>query len=112
MIGPPCLELTSVLTAWRKPHAANLEIKSHSERILNFAIGLIITIGCILGGYAALGGHLEVLAQPYEFVIIAGSSLGIFIVANSTTTIKDCGKAFAEAVFDKVPKPRDFLDVL
>ena len=79
---------------------------------MNFAIGLIITVGCILGGYAALGGHLEVLAQPYEFLIIAGSSLGIFIVANSTATIKDCGKAIVEAVFDKAPKPRDFLDVL
>ena len=79
---------------------------------MNFAIGLLIAVGCILGGYAALGGHLEVLFQPYEFVIIGGSSLGIFIVANPMPTIKDCGKAFVEAVFDKVPKPRDFLDVL
>ena len=79
---------------------------------MNFAIGLVITVGCILGGYAALGGHLEVLFQPYEFVIIAGSSLGIFIVANATSTIKDCGKAFFEAILDRAPKPRDFLDVL
>jgi chemotaxis protein MotA len=79
---------------------------------LNFAIGLVITVGCILGGYAALGGHLEVLFQPFEFVIIMGSSLGIFIVANAMSTIKDCGKAFLEAVLDKAPKPRDFLDVL
>ena len=79
---------------------------------MNFAIGLIITVGSILGGYAALGGHLEVLAQPYEFLIIAGSALGIFIVANPMATIKDCGKAIVEAVFDKAPTPRDFLDVL
>ena len=79
---------------------------------MNFAIGLVITVGCILGGYAALGGHLEVLFQPYEFVIIAGSSLGIFIVANAMSTIKDCGKAFVEAILDRAPKPRDFLDVL
>jgi chemotaxis protein MotA len=79
---------------------------------LNFVIGLVITIGCILGGYAALGGHLEVLVQPFEFVIIGGSSLGIFIVANQFATIKDCGKAFLEAVTDRVPKSRDYLDVL
>ena len=79
---------------------------------MNFAIGLVITIGCILGGYAALGGHLEVLVQPFEFVIIGGSSLGIFIVANQFATIKDCGKAFLEAVTDRVPKSRDYLDVL
>ena len=79
---------------------------------MNFVIGLVITIGCILGGYAALGGHLEVLVQPFEFVIIGGSSLGIFIVANQFATIKDCGKAFLEAVTDRVPKSRDYLDVL
>ena len=49
---------------------------------MNFVIGLIIAIGSVLGGYAALGGHLEVLFQPYEFVIICGAALGIFIVAN------------------------------
>ena len=73
---------------------------------MNFGIGLVIAVGCILGGYAALGGHLNVLWQPFEFVIIGGSSLGIFIVANQFPTIKDCGKAFMEAVTDKVPKPR------
>jgi chemotaxis protein MotA len=79
---------------------------------LNFIIGLVIAVGSILGGYAALGGHLEVLVQPYEFLIIGGSSLGIFIVANPLATIKDSGKAVVEAVSDKVPRPRDFLDVL
>ena len=79
---------------------------------MNFVIGLVITIGGILGGYAALGGHLEVLVQPFEFVIIGGSSLGIFVVANTFATIKDCGRAFLEAVTDKVPHSRDYLDVL
>jgi chemotaxis protein MotA len=75
-------------------------------------IGLVIAVGSILGGYGALGGHLEVLVQPFEFLIIGGAALGIFIVANPLSTIKDCGKAILEAVTDKVPRPRDFLDVL
>ncbi len=79
---------------------------------MNFAIGLIIAIGSMIGGYSALGGHLEVLVQPFEFVIICGASLGVFIIANTFATIKDSGKAFVEAITDKVPKPRDFLDVL
>jgi chemotaxis protein MotA len=79
---------------------------------LNFIIGLMIAVGSILGGYGALGGHLEVLFQPFEFLIIAGTALGIFIVANPLATIKDCGNAVAEAVTDAVPRPRDFLDVL
>ena len=79
---------------------------------MNFAIGLVITFGCMLGGYLALGGHLEVLMQPFEFVIIGGSSLGIFVIANPLSTIKDCGKALGEAIFDKSPKARNFLDLL
>src|ERR1700735_2511558 len=50
--------------------------------------------------------------QPFEFVIICGASLGVFIIGNTFGTIKDSGRAFVEAVTDKVPKPRDFLDVL
>jgi chemotaxis protein MotA len=79
---------------------------------LNFVIGSIISISSILGGFAALGGHLEVLMQPYEFLIIGGAALGIFIVANPIMTIKDSGKAITEAVMDRTPKSRDFLDVL
>ena len=79
---------------------------------MNFVIGTLVALGCVLGGFAALGGHLHVLMQPYEFLIMGGSSLGIFIVANPLATIKDSGRAIMEAITDKVPKTRDFLDVL
>ncbi|MBI1867226.1 MAG: flagellar motor stator protein MotA [Methylocystis sp.] len=75
-------------------------------------IGLIITMGCMLGGFAALGGHLTVLWQPWEFVIIIGSALGTFIVANPTKVIMDTGKAIVQAVQEKGPRQREYLDVL
>ena len=49
---------------------------------MSIILGLIITLGCVLGGYIAGGGHLEVLWQPYELLIILGASLGTFVVAN------------------------------
>jgi chemotaxis protein MotA len=79
---------------------------------VSFVIGLVIAVSSVVGGYAALGGHLEVLMQPFEFVIICGASLGVFIIGNTFTTIKDSGTAFFEAVTERSPKPRDFLDVL
>ncbi len=79
---------------------------------MNFVLGLVITMGCMLGGFAALGGHLVVLWQPWEFVIILGSALGTFIVANPTKVIVDTGKAIVQAVLSKVPKQRDYLDIL
>ncbi len=79
---------------------------------MSFVLGLVVTMGCMLGGFAALGGHLIVLWQPWEFVIIMGSALGTFIVANPTKVIMDTGKAVMQAVLDKGPKRRDYLDTL
>lgn len=79
---------------------------------MNFIIGSIVAFASILGGYAALGGHLDVIWQPWEFVIIGGSSFGIFIVANPLYTIKDTGKAIVQAVLNKGPKSSDYLEVM
>jgi chemotaxis protein MotA len=51
-------------------------------------VGWVVVIVCTLGGYAALGGKLGVLWQPFEFVIIVGSGIGAYIVANSKTILK------------------------
>ncbi len=77
-----------------------------------FVIGMVVAIGCMLGGFAAMGGHISVIWQPWEFVIIFGSSLGTFIVANSLLTIKDTGRAVTEAILDRATTQRDYLDVL
>jgi flagellar motor component MotA len=79
---------------------------------LSFVIGLIVALGAMFGGFAALGGHLHVIWQPWELVIIAGSSLGTFIIANPTSTIMDSGKASVEAIVGSALKQRDYLDVL
>lgn len=79
---------------------------------MNFVIGLIVALGSILGGYAALGGHLIVIWQPWEFVIIGGSALGTFVIANPIKTIKDTANAILDAILERYPKLRDNLDTL
>lgn len=79
---------------------------------MGFLVGMIVAMGCILGGFAAMGGHIAVIWQPWEFVIIGGTSLGTFIVANAMPTIKDTGRAMREAILDQSPTQRDYLDVL
>ncbi|MCJ8054025.1 flagellar motor stator protein MotA [Shinella curvata] len=79
---------------------------------MNIIIGLIVTIGCVLGGFMAMGGHLEVLNQPFELMIIGGAGVGGFIVANTMKVIKETGKALMEAFKHKVPKERHYLDTL
>ena len=79
---------------------------------MTFVIGLVVVFGCLLGGFAALGGHISVLWQPFEYVIILGSSIGTFFVANPIKVVKDSVKGSMEAIKESVPKPRDYLDTL
>lgn len=79
---------------------------------MTIIIGLVVMLVCMLGGFAAMGGHIGVLWQPWEYVIILGTSLGTFIVANPAKVIKDSGKAFGEAFGNVAPTTRQYLDVL
>lgn len=68
-------------------------------------IGLIGVIVCTMGGYALNGGHLGVLWQPFEVLIIFGSAFMAFLTANSMHTVKqtfsDMGKIFKKDVYSK-----------
>ena len=79
---------------------------------MGILIGLVVTLGCVLGGFMAMGGHIEVLMQPWEVVIICGAALGSFLVANPMKVVKDTGKACMEAFKQAVPKEQDYLETL
>lgn len=51
-------------------------------------IGILVVIGAVIGGYLMEHGHLEVLVQPAELVIIGGAALGTLLVANPLSIIK------------------------
>ena len=65
---------------------------------MHFVVSLLVTMGCMLRRLRrARRAHL-VLWQPWEFVIIMGSALGTFIVANPVKVIQDAGKAITPHV--------------
>jgi chemotaxis protein MotA len=80
--------------------------------VVGILIGFVVIFGCVLGGYMAMGGHLDVLYQPWELVIIGGAGVGTFLIANPLSTVKDAGKATMEAIKGAVPKEQDYLEVL
>src|SRR5260370_41700913 len=41
-----------------------------------FIIGSVIVLVSVTGGYIANGGHMAVLWQPFELVIILGAAIG------------------------------------
>ncbi len=79
---------------------------------MGILIGLVVTLGCVIGGFMAMGGHIQVLIQPWEAVIICGAAFGTFLVANPMKTVKDTGKALLEAFKQAVPKEKDYLETL
>src|SRR5690606_38112072 len=59
-----------------------------SPGLMRLAIGIVVIFASVLGGYAAMGGHLEVLWQPFEGVIILGAALGAFVIGNTGPVLK------------------------
>lgn len=56
-------------------------------------IGFVVVIGSVLGGYMAQGGHLSVLWQPFEFLIILGAAFGSFMIGNPKTVVSGVTKS-------------------
>jgi chemotaxis protein MotA len=79
---------------------------------LSILLGFIITVVSLVGGFTALGGHLSVIWQPWEFVIIAGMALGTYVIANPWKVVIDTGVAMLQAVSAAVPVQRNYLDLL
>ena len=71
---------------------------------MTFILGLVVVCVCLLGSFVMMGGHLAVLWQPYEYVIIIGSAIGTFFVANPMKVVKDAGKGVMEAIKESMPK--------
>ena len=51
-------------------------------------VGLVVVFGSIIAGYVMHHGHLAVLIQPNEFLIIGGSAAGAFLISNPMSVVK------------------------
>ena len=75
-------------------------------------IGIILGLGATFGGFMAMGGHVEVVWQPFEYLIILGIAFSTFIIANPMGVIKDTGSGIVHAAMGVAPKRNDFLALL
>lgn len=51
-------------------------------------VGILLVFGSVIGGFLMERGHIAVLLQPAEFLIIVGAGLGTLLVANPPHTLK------------------------
>lgn len=75
-------------------------------------VGAVVVLFSVLGGYVAMGGHIEVLIQPFEVVIICGAALGAFIIANPKSVLFKAGKMVGTAMKGSRYKKEHYLELL
>ncbi len=51
-------------------------------------IGIVVVFGAVVGGYLMEHGHMQVLVQPAELLIIGGAAAGTVLIANPLYILK------------------------
>ncbi|TPV96472.1 MAG: flagellar motor stator protein MotA [Myxococcales bacterium FL481] len=74
-------------------------------------VGMVMVIGCVLGGYVMHHGDVGVLVQVHEYIIIFGAAIGSMLVATPMTVIKGM-VAQAKGVLGHRPGKQDYIDLL
>jgi chemotaxis protein MotA len=57
-------------------------------------IGILVVIGAVVGGYLMEHGHMRVLMQPGELLIIGGAAVGTLLIANPPRILKRIAQSF------------------
>lgn len=75
-------------------------------------IGLLIVVGSIVFGYTGNGGHLYVIWQPFEFIIILGTAIGAFVIANPPHLVSSMGRTFKNIFASNKIGKQEYMELL
>lgn len=75
-------------------------------------VGIIVVIVCVFGGFLGAGGHIHVIFQPFEVLIIGGAALGGFMIANPMNVIKLSIKMTIHALTGGGPGKKEYVELL
>ena len=67
---------------------------------MNIPLGWLIAFASAVGGFVWLGGHVQQLFVPEEFLVIFGAAVGTLIASNKGRNLKHIGRAIA-SIFSK-----------
>ena len=75
-------------------------------------VGILVVLVSVFGGYVASGGHLHVVFQPFEVIIIFGAALGGFLIGNPMSTSKMALSKAIHAIMGGGPGRKDYIELL
>jgi chemotaxis protein MotA len=78
------------------------------------AIGLVVLIVMVFGGFVFTGGALGPVMEaiPHEMLIIGGAGVGSLIIGNSMKELKALGGGFVKVMKGPKYKKQDYLDTI
>ena len=78
------------------------------------AIGLIVLLVMVFGGFAFTGGDLKPIMEsiPHEMIIIGGAAVGALIAGNSMKELKQFGGGIGKIFKGPKYKKQDYLDAI
>lgn len=79
---------------------------------MRFLIGTVLVGLSVLGGFIAMGGHLHVLWQPFEALIIVGSAIGAYVIANSMSVLRDTVRTLRSLIGGRRQTRAEYLDLI
>lgn len=75
-------------------------------------LGAIIVTVSVVGGFMLEGGHLDVLFQPVELLIIAGAAGGSMLISCSPTQLKAIAHQLLGVFKSGGPQKSDYMELL
>jgi len=75
-------------------------------------IGILVVFGAVLGGYLMEHGHIRVLLQPAELLIIGGAATGTVLIANPLHILKQIAGGITDVFAGSKFTKQRYLDTL
>lgn len=75
-------------------------------------VGIFVVIISVFGGFLGAGGHLHVVWQPFEVLIIGGAAIGGMLIGNPVSTLKMVGSLCTKALLGKGHSKKVYLELL
>lgn len=72
---------------------------------MNIIVGIIVVLGCVLGGFVLHGGNVMALWSPVEILVICGAAFGAMVIGNPIAVtlgvIKSGGSLLTPSKYNK-----------
>jgi chemotaxis protein MotA len=75
-------------------------------------LGVLVVFACVVAGYLMEKGHIAVLLQPAELLIIGGAAVGTVLTANPMHVLKDIAAGLVDVVKGSPYTKKRYLETL